>query len=134
MAGPVDNGGCPPIEKKDRETLEFAMRAVQFEHSSARLKPESHKILNQVADILIRYPDYRIEINGHTDSTGSDEYNKKLSQDRAKACYDYLISKGISIRRMSYVGYGEARPIADNNSLTGRQLNRRVEFNLFPGK
>lgn len=134
MAGPADNGGCPHIETKDKEALEFAMRAVQFEHSSARLRPESNRILNQVADIMVKYPDYRLEINGHTDNTGSDEFNKKLSQDRAKACFDYLLSKGISIRRMSYVGYGETRPIADNNSLTGRQLNRRVEFNLFPGK
>ncbi|HLF62852.1 MAG TPA: OmpA family protein [Saprospiraceae bacterium] len=134
MAGPADNGGCPPIETKDKETLEFAMRAVQFEHGSSRLKPESNRILNQVADILVKYPDYRIEINGHTDNTGTDDFNKKLSQDRAKACYDYLLARGISIRRMSYVGFGESRPVADNNSLVGRQLNRRVEFNLFPGK
>jgi outer membrane protein OmpA-like peptidoglycan-associated protein len=134
MAGPADNGGCPPIEKKDKETLDVAMRAVQFEHNSARLKPESNRILNQVADILQRYPDYRIEINGHTDSTGPEDLNKKLSQDRAKSCYDYLVTKGISIKRMSYVGFGESRPIGDNNTLTGRQLNRRVEFNLFPGK
>jgi outer membrane protein OmpA-like peptidoglycan-associated protein len=134
MSGPKENGGCPPIEEKDKETLEFAMRAVQFEHGSARLKPESNRILNQVVDILVRYPDYRIEINGHTDNTGAEEFNRKLSQERAKACYDYLVAKGIAIRRMSYVGYGESKPIADNNSLTGRQLNRRVEFNLFPGK
>jgi outer membrane protein OmpA-like peptidoglycan-associated protein len=134
MAGPKDNGGCPPIEQKDKETLDLAMRAVQFEHGSARLKPESNRILNQVADILVRYPDYRLEINGHTDNTGADDFNKRLSQDRAKACFDYLLAKGISIRRMSYVGFGETRPIADNNTLTGRQLNRRVEFNLFPGK
>jgi outer membrane protein OmpA-like peptidoglycan-associated protein len=134
MAGPAELGGCPPIEKEDKETLEFAMRAVQFEHGSARLKPESNRILNQVAEIMVKYPDYRLEINGHTDNTGSEAYNKTLSQDRAKACYEYLIAKGISIRRMSYVGFGESRPIADNNTLSGRQLNRRVEFNLFPGK
>ncbi len=134
MAGPVDNGGCPPIEKQDKETLEVAMRAVQFEHGSARLKPESHKILNQVADIMKKYPDYRLEISGHTDNTGADAFNQKLSESRARACYDYLVALGINIKRMSYVGYGETKPIADNNTLAGRQLNRRVEFNLFPAK
>jgi outer membrane protein OmpA-like peptidoglycan-associated protein len=134
MAGPIDNGGCPHIEKEDKETLEFAMRAVQFEHNSARLKPESNRILNQISDIMSKYPDYRLEINGHTDNTGSDAFNQKLSEERARSCYDYLIVKGIHIKRMSFVGYGESKPIADNNILSGSQLNRRVEFNLFPGK
>jgi outer membrane protein OmpA-like peptidoglycan-associated protein len=134
MAGPVDNGGCPHIEKEDKETLEFAMRAVQFEHGSARLKPESNKILKQVADIMRKYPDYRLEINGHTDNTGAETFNQKLSEQRARSCYDYLIAQGIHIKRMSFIGYGESKPIADNDILSGRQLNRRVEFNLFPGK
>lgn len=134
MPGPASNGGCPVIEEKDRETLEFAMRAVQFDHGSARLIGESNRILNQVADIMSRYPDFKLEFSGHTDNTGADAFNLKLSQDRAKACFDYLVSRGVSIRRMSYVGYGRTRPIADNNTQPGRQLNRRVEFNLFPGQ
>jgi OmpA-OmpF porin, OOP family len=134
MAGPASNDGCPVIEEKDRETLEFAMRAVQFEHGSARLLSESHRILNQVVDIMSRYPDFRLEISGHTDNTGADAFNMRLSQDRAKACYDYLVSRGISSRRMSYTGYGRTRPIADNKTQPGRQLNRRVEFNLVPGQ
>jgi outer membrane protein OmpA-like peptidoglycan-associated protein len=134
MAGPLDNDGCPPVEKEDKEILEFAMRAVQFEHGSARLKPESYRILNQVADIMERYPDYKLEISGHTDNTGTDAFNQRLSENRAGACYNYLVNREIDIKRMSYVGHGEARPIADNTTLAGRQLNRRVEFNLFPGK
>ncbi len=132
--GPAWNFGCPVIEEEDKETLAVAMRAVQFEHNSARLRPESHAILDQVVDIMNRYPDYRLEINGHTDSTGPDALNMRLSQNRAKACYDYLASRGVPLRRMSYVGFGKTRPIAENDSQAGRQLNRRVEFNLFPAR
>ena len=133
-AGPAANRGCPEIKQEHREVLEFAMQAVQFEHNSSILRPESHDILNQVAEILSRYPDYHVEIAGHTDNTGGTEYNRNLSEKRAKSCYDYLAKKGVDKNRMSYTGYGETKPIASNDSLAGRQLNRRVEFNLFPGR
>jgi outer membrane protein OmpA-like peptidoglycan-associated protein len=131
--GPAANKGCPEIKKEDKEVLEFAMQAVQFEHNSSVLRPESFVILNQVAEIMSRYPDYRVEIAGHTDNTGGSEYNQKLSENRAKSCFDYLADRGVNRSRMSYTGYGETKPIASNDTLTGRQLNRRVEFNLFPG-
>ena len=79
------------------------------------------------------YSEYRLEISGHTDNTGRDAFNQELSEERAKACYDYLVSQGVSSRRLSYVGFGETKPIADNDTREGRQLNRRVEFNLIPG-
>jgi outer membrane protein OmpA-like peptidoglycan-associated protein len=132
--GPVDNNGCPYIDKQDREVLTFAMRAVQFELGKAALKPESNKILDQIAVILKKYPDYRLSIEGHTDNTGAEDANLKLSEARAKSCHDYLVQKGIPDDRLDYKGYGESRPVADNATYSGRTLNRRVEFNVIPPK
>ena len=81
-----------------------------------------------------RYPDYNLVISGHTDNTGSASKNQKLSGERARACYDYLLAQGIDELRMNHVGYGESRPIANNNTLRGRSLNRRVEFSVVPKK
>lgn len=130
--GPVSNQGCPVIEAADREVLTFAMKAVQFELGKATLKPESYSILNQIVNIMKKYPDYKLTIEGHTDNTGAADVNQKLSDNRAKSCYDYLASKGIPTSRMTYKGYGQSRPIADNSTYSGRTLNRRVEFNLTP--
>jgi len=131
--GPVSNGGCPIIEAKDREVLSFAMKAVQFELGKATLKSESFSVLNQIADIMRKYPDYVLSIEGHTDNTGTTEINQRLSESRAKACYEYLIQKSIPANRLKYRGFGQSRPIADNSTYSGRTLNRRVEFNLTPG-
>ena len=130
--GPVSNKGCPVIEKVDRETLDFAMRAVQFDLGRASLKAESFTILDKVAKIMKKYPDYNLAIGGHTDNTGSVGFNLDLSERRAKVCYEYLISLGISTSRLSYAGYGSSQPISSNANETGRYLNRRVEFNLVP--
>jgi outer membrane protein OmpA-like peptidoglycan-associated protein len=129
QAGSVDNNGCPGMNAADRQVLEVAMRAVQFDSGKATFKSESYRVLNQVLDIMQRYPNYFISIEGHTDSSGGSALNQSLSEKRAKACRDYLVNKGISSSRLSYVGYGEAQPIADNSTETGRKLNRRVEFN-----
>lgn len=130
--GSVANMGCPEIKKEDKEVLDFAMRAVQFDSGKATLKVESYSILDQVAGILGKYPNYNLVISGHTDNTGTASTNQVLSEKRAKSCYEYLISKGINAARMSYAGYGESRPISGNDTLRGRLLNRRVEFNLIP--
>lgn len=134
MPGPVENKGCPKISEKDKETLDIAMRSVEFDLGKATLKTISYQILNQVSEIMKRYPDYNVVISGHTDNTGSSPLNQSLSEQRAKSCYDYMIGQGISALRMSYVGYGESRPIATNDTPQGRTLNRRVEFNLVPAK
>lgn len=132
--GLVSTGGCPEIEASDKRTLDIAMRAVQFDTGRSTLRSESFDVLRQIADIMRRYPDYILTINGHTDNTGKTTSNQQLSERRAKACYQYLGTLGIDQGRMSYVGYGESRPIANNNTLRGRTLNRRVEFNLIPGR
>jgi outer membrane protein OmpA-like peptidoglycan-associated protein len=130
--GPVSSGGCPEIKKADRETLDVAMRSVQFDTGRSTLKSESYQILQQIGGILGRYPDYNLSISGHTDNTGNAAANQSLSEKRAKACYEYLSTQGVSTKRMSHTGYGESRPIADNSTLNGRLLNRRVEFILIP--
>lgn len=130
VAGTVANEGCPEIKSEDKKTLEVAMQAVQFQTGSAILKSESNAVLNQIADIMNRYPDFNMNISGHTDNTGSSSANQSLSERRAKTCYDYLVKKGISPDRMNHTGFGESRPISNNENEKGRTLNRRVEFNL----
>ncbi len=130
-AGPITNNGCPVIEEEDKQVLEFATRAVEFRTGSSSLRSTSYPVLDQILDILRRYPDYNLSIEGHTDSSGGADLNQRLSETRAKSCYDYLISKGISPDRMAYVGYGEEKPIASNTTASGRERNRRVEFNIF---
>lgn len=130
--GSVASGGCPEIAQEDLSVLELAMRAVSFDTGKATLRPESYPILNQIANILEKYPSYNLLIEGHTDNVGSAVNNQLLSERRAKACFEYLVRKGVNADNMSYVGYGEARPINSNDSLRGRSLNRRVEFSLKP--
>ena len=131
QAGLASNSGCPEIKQEEKEILDLAMRAIQFETARATLKVESFQILNQIADIMKRYPGYSLLIAGHTDSVGTSSSNLTLSEERAKACYDYLYAMGIDTSRMSYVGYGEDRPIASNSTREGRRLNRRTEFDLY---
>ncbi len=128
--GLATNDGCPVVKREVKELLDFAQRAVQFDVGLASIKPESYPVLNQILDILNRYEEYGLAISGHTDSTGDTYRNLSLSESRAKACYDYLLSRGVSEDRLSYVGYGEARPIATNATSDGRRLNRRVEFEI----
>ena len=88
-------------------------------------------MLDDVAAVLIKYPEYNLSISGHTDNTGSAAANKKLSEDRAKACYDYLVSKGVAASRLSHAGYGDTKPVGDNKTAAGRAANRRTEFDLM---
>jgi outer membrane protein OmpA-like peptidoglycan-associated protein len=129
--GPVSNKGCPEIKQEDKDVLNIAMRDVQFEHNSATLRNDSYPILDQISKILATYPEYKIEISGHTDNTGTPETNKKLSEQRARACRDYLISKGMAWSRVASRGFGQTKPIASNDTQQGRATNRRVEFKLY---
>lgn len=126
--GPAENDGCPIVKEEVREILNFAKRAVQFEVGSDRLQPQSYVVLDQIVQILKENPTYGLQIAGHTDSTGDTNSNIDLSARRAKSCYDYMVSKGIDDDRLGFVGYGEDRPIATNDTAEGRSLNRRVEF------
>jgi len=133
-AGPATNRGCPEIQEEDRETLDYAMRAVRFNPNTANLRVESHEVLDQIAAIMNRYPGYQLTIIGHTDGVGDGRLNQILSEERAKSCFQYLLVNGVEPGRMDFTGYGETRPIATNDTAEGRRLNRRVEFNLKVNK
>lgn len=102
-----------------------------FEFAKAVLLPESFPELDRTADFLKTNSKIEIEIGGHTDDTGSDITNQKLSEKRAQSVATYLISKGVDTKRMTVVGYGESRPVAFNTDEEGRALNRRVEFKIM---
>ncbi len=104
------------------------LKNVFFETGSAELKKESLIELNSLKKLLEDNPSLKIQINGHTDSIGSDESNLTLSNNRAKAVYDFLIQNGIDEKRLKYKGFGEAEPVASNDTPEGRQENRRTEF------
>lgn len=105
------------------------LRNVFFDFDRAELKPESFVELDKLVDYL-RSNELRIEIGGHTDDQGTDEYNDRLSENRAKAVYDYLVNKGIPADRLRYKGYGKRMPVADNTTEAGRAANRRTEFKI----
>lgn len=105
------------------------LKNVFFDFDRSELKPESFVELNKLADYLMKNA-IRIEIGGHTDDQGSEEYNDRLSENRAKAVYDYLIQKGIPAERLQYKGYGMRLPVADNGTEEGRAANRRTEFKI----
>lgn len=130
VAGPVSNFGCPEVKKETKERLQFATKAVQFETGKNALKKESYPVLDEIVAILREYPAYSLSISGHTDNVGESEQNLKLSQDRAKACVDYLVFRGVDARRLISTGYGEAQPVSSNDTAEGRELNRRVVFEM----
>jgi len=113
-----------PIEKGQVVRL----NNIFFDVDKFTFKKEATPELNRFVKLLTDQSGLRIEISGHTDNTGSADYNMKLSANRAKAVYDYLIKQGIDAGRLAFKGYGLTKPTADNNTADGRQLNRRVEF------
>ena len=104
---------------------------VFFDFDKWDLRPESYVELDRVVKLLNENPTIEIEMSAHTDSYGSDEYNFKLSDNRAKSVRDYIISKGIAEKRIISQGYGETKPVAPNDTDENRQLNRRVEFKIL---
>lgn len=108
------------------------LKNVFFDTGSSNLRSSSFIELNRLRDLLEENPRLRIQINGHTDNVGSDQDNLKLSNDRAKAVYDYLVQKGINGERLQFKGFGESRPLAGNETAEGRQQNRRTEFVVLP--
>jgi outer membrane protein OmpA-like peptidoglycan-associated protein len=103
---------------------------ILFDHNSAALRTTSRETLNDLASNFSRYPDNTIIVEGHTDSTGSDAYNQRLSEQRASNVADYLIDRGVRAGNITVYGYGELRPKTSNDTAEGRQLNRRVEINI----
>ncbi len=105
---------------------------VLFDFNSSALKPGAYSEIDRVAQVLNRYPETRITVEGHTDAVGSLQYNQQLSERRAQSVKDALVSRGVNPARIDTVGYGETRPIASNDTEAGRQLNRRVTILITP--
>lgn len=108
----------------------FDFPEIMFDSGSAALKPESEGKLNNILSILNAYPQVNLKIGGYTDNTGDDQKNLKLSDERAKACLTWLSSKGVDAARMSAEGYGEANPVASNDTEEGKAKNRRISFSV----
>jgi outer membrane protein OmpA-like peptidoglycan-associated protein len=104
---------------------------VQFEFDKATLLPGYEKELDKLVDLMTDFPYLRVEIDGHTDDQGSDTYNLKLSDDRAKAVVDYLLQRKVERERLAWKGYGESKPLVPNTGEAERALNRRVEFRII---
>ncbi|MCL2682494.1 MAG: OmpA family protein [Bacteroidales bacterium] len=119
----------PLAEIKKGESM--VLRNIFFETNEFRLKPESTQELERLVKMMRENPDIQIEISGHTDNTGSESLNQRLSENRARAVYDFLITRGISANRLRYVGFGMSKPIASNDTEEGRAQNRRTEIQIL---
>lgn len=123
----------PPVEEA------VVLDNVYYDFDKANLREGSHASLDKLAALLNAHPEITIELSAHTDNKGSEDYNQRLSEARARACVDYLISKGIDKNRLQAKGYGSTQPIAPNtnddgsDNPEGRQLNRRTEFKVLKG-
>ena len=133
----VDAKGCPiVVSEKETEMLETGMIRLQninFDTAKATIRTESYPVLDEVGSILVKWPELRIEIGGHTDSRGGDAYNQQLSEERAQAVLAYLTQKFTDLKAEQFtaVGYGESKPLVPNTSVLNLAKNRRVEFKVL---
>lgn len=123
--------GAQVVRQGDELVVNFPA-SITFATDSAQIRPEFYPTLDQVAATLQRYPQSYIDVVGHTDSTGSEQYNQALSERRAQAVANHLRSRGVNPVRIAAYGMGETQPIASNATPEGRQANRRVEVRIIP--
>jgi OOP family OmpA-OmpF porin len=135
-----DGDGVPDYKDQCPNTLKGAtvnsvgcwvIKGLTFDYNKAGIKPEFFGVLGQNINVMKANPTVRVELHGHTDSVGSDAYNQALSERRANAVRDYLVSKGIDSNRLTVKGLGEEDPVATNATPEGRAKNRRVELNII---
>ena len=120
-------------KKREQEVLVLTFKSdFFFDVDSSVLKPGGYKDIDRAAVVLNRYPETSLRVEGHTDSTGSEDYNLQLSEKRATAVKNELLTQNLDAARIQTIGFGEAKPVADNNTESGRQLNRRVEIVIVP--
>ncbi|OGQ77880.1 MAG: hypothetical protein A3F90_18570 [Deltaproteobacteria bacterium RIFCSPLOWO2_12_FULL_60_19] len=117
----------PPAARVERTIV---LDNVLFDFDKTAIKPDAAKILDRLVAFLKENPGKRVDLEGHTDSVGTDQYNQGLSERRAASVRDYVVKKGIDGSRISARGFGETKPIADNNTEQGRAKNRRVEVKI----
>jgi OOP family OmpA-OmpF porin len=132
----VDARGCTVVtSEKEAQLLDtgtLRLENVYFDTNKATLKSESYAALDEAGGILVKWPQLRIEVAGHTDSVGEDAYNQDLSQRRAQSVLDYLLGNfSLKAAQFSVKGYGEDDPVADNGTSDGRGQNRRVELRVL---
>ncbi|PRX56777.1 OmpA family protein [Flagellimonas meridianipacifica] len=130
VAGTVANNGCPEVTEEVQKQLNDYARTILFDTGKSSIKAESTTVMVDIIQILNEYPNAKFTVEGHTDSVGSAKTNQRLSEERANSVRDFLIDKGIGADRLTAIGYGEDKPIATNNTRSGRTQNRRVEINL----
>lgn len=128
--GPVENKGCPLIEKEEQEILNTAFENLEFKSGKAIIKLESYESLEELGKLLVKKPEWKLLIAGHTDNVGRESTNMVLSKKRAEAVREFLVERGIEATRFVVEWYGEMKPIADNETEEGRQKNRRVEMTI----
>src|SRR5690606_5008531 len=121
----------PPSRVEVRDNKIEIREKIQFEHAKAAIKEESHDLLNEIVQVIKDNSHIKkIAIEGHASSDGNKAFNKKLSDDRAKSVRTYLVEHGVSEDKLTAKGFGDEKPIADNETEEGREKNRRVEFNI----
>lgn len=126
-----DEDGCPDELPERVREFSGVIEGIAFELDSATITESSKPILDRAIKVLEEYPDIRIEIVGHTDDEGTDEYNEKLSRERAEAVEKYLVDKGIDDTRLETRGAGESEPLTSNATEEGKAKNRRTEFKIL---
>jgi OOP family OmpA-OmpF porin len=127
----AEKNGCPSLTRVGDDGQVTLLQPIEFEFGKAQIKAVSFPILDEVVTLLKARPSMRLGVYGHTDNKGTAERNLQLSKERAAACLNYLVSKGIARNRLESEGYGLTRPIADNDTDEGRARNRRVEFKIL---
>lgn len=120
------------VRRQGNDLLLIMPGDVTFDTNSSSIKPDFYSILNDAAQVLNRYPATYVDVVGHADSTGADDYNQRLSEQRASSVGGYLISQGVLRDRFYIAGMGERSPIANNDTVEGRARNRRVEILIRP--
>ena len=138
-AGPVENHGCPvvvpqEIKKETTDKINYIAHNILFAMASDQLRDSSYRALDELSGLLSDHPEWQLTIEGHTDNQGTPERNRLLSEKRAIAVKTYLVGKGLAGSRLTAIGLGQERPIADNRTARGRAVNRRVELKLTIGK
>jgi OOP family OmpA-OmpF porin len=118
------------VTEEDKRVVKDAINNLEFDLGKATIREKSFPSLDRVARLLTD-KNFSLKLAGHTDNTGSDALNLRLSKDRAESIKTYLVSKGANASRIEATGYGESQPIATNKTAAGRQQNRRVEFTLY---
>ena len=118
------------VQKTDNGIIVTLKNEILFDTGKSNLSVQAQKTLLDLNRVLKKYPENIIVVQGHTDSTGSLEYNNQLSVERAKAVYDFILANGLKTSALSYEGYGPKAPIADNSTAEGRAKNRRVELKI----